>query len=69
MFRLDQVTMNGFTCMSPGPMLKAKEQIMNHAERELWTLQNGNLKNGLSDKLSFYRGKLDILGKFGLYLK
>lgn len=65
MFRLDQVTTNGFTCMSPGPMLKAKQQIMNHAERELWTSQNGgSLKNGLSERLSFYRGKLDILGKF-----
>lgn len=61
--------MNGFTCMSLAPTLKAKEQIMNNTEQELWPLQNGNKKYRLSDKLSFYQSKLDILGKFILYFK
>lgn len=60
--------MNGFTYMSPEPMIKGKSQNMVHAERELWTLQDGKLKNGLSNRLLFFQERLDVLGKLYLYL-
>lgn len=67
LFRLSQVTMNGYTCMSPEPMLEGKKSNTAHTEKELWKLQNGKLKSGLTDRLSTYQERLDILGKFNLY--
>lgn len=64
MFRLDQVAINGVTCMSPEPMLEGKGQNMTPTERKLWALQNGKLKNGLADKLLVYQDRLDVLGKY-----
>lgn len=61
--------MNGFSYMSPEPMLEEKKQNMVHIERELQSLQNGKLKNGLTNKLSFYQERLDVLGKFDFDLK
>jgi len=52
--------------MSPEPMLKETWQRKTHAERV--SLHNGMLKNGLTDRLSFYQERLDVLGKFDLYL-
>lgn len=60
--------MNGFTCMSPEPMLEGKKQNIAHTQKELWKLQNGKLKCGLTNKLSNYQERLDILGKFNLYI-
>lgn len=68
LFRLDQVTINGLTYMSPEPMLKGKEQNITLTEKKLWALQNGKLKSGLIDRLSIYKEKLDVLGKSSLYL-
>lgn len=67
MFRLDQVTMNGSTFMSPEPMLERKEQNMTPTERKLWTLQNGKLKSGLTDRITIYQDRLEVLGKNYLY--
>lgn len=61
--------MNGLTCMSPEPMLEGNERQMTPTERALWTLQNGKLKSGLTDRLSTYQERLDTLGKFVLYFK
>lgn len=63
MFRLDQVKLNGIKCVSPEPMLDGKGQNMTPTERKLWTLQNGNLKNGLTNKLSIFQDRLYVLGK------
>lgn len=61
--------MNGFSYISPEPMLEGKKQNMVHIERELHSLQNGKLKSGLTNKLSFYQERLDVLGKFNISLK
>lgn len=61
--------MNGFTYISPEPMIKGKKQNMNHVVRELQSLQNGNLKSGLTDRLSINKERLDVLGKFVFYFK
>ncbi|KAE9538540.1 hypothetical protein AGLY_005639 [Aphis glycines] len=61
--RLDQVTVNGLTYMSPEPMLEGKKQNITRNEKELWTLQNGQLKRGLTDRLSIYHERLDVLEK------
>jgi len=50
--------------MSPEPMLEGKKQNITHNEKELWALQNGKLKRGLTDKLSIHQERLDVLGKF-----
>lgn len=55
--------------MSPEPMLEGNERQMTPTERALWTLQNGKLKSGLTDRLSTYQERLDTLGKFVLYFK
>lgn len=59
--------MNGISYMSPEPMLEGKKQNMVHIERE--SLQNGKLKSGLTNKLSFYQERLDTLGTFDFDLK
>lgn len=64
MFRLNQVAMNGVTCMSPEPMLEGKGQNMTLTEKKLWTLQNGKLKSGITDRLLVYQDRLDVLGKY-----
>lgn len=56
--------MNGFTFMTSEPMLEGKEHILANSDTDLWTLQNGNLKNGLTDRLLIYQKKLDVLGKY-----
>lgn len=61
---MDQVTINGLTYMSPEPMLEGKKQNITLNEKELWTLQNGQLKRGLTDRLSIYQERLDVLGNF-----
>lgn len=61
--------MNGFSYISPEPMLKEKKQNIIHVEKELQSLQNGKLKSGLANKLSFYQEKLDVLGKFDFDFK
>ncbi|XP_050546724.1 protein Lilipod [Daktulosphaira vitifoliae] len=62
--RLDQVSQNnGSSYMSPQPMLAKKEQKMSLPERELWSLTNGKLKNGLADKLLNFQERLDVLEK------
>lgn len=61
---MDQVTINGLTYMSPEPMLEGKKQNITRTEKELWTLQNGKLKRGLTDRLSIHQERLDVLGKF-----
>lgn len=61
------MNINGVTHMSPEPMLEEKERNMTHSERDLWTLQNGKLKSGLTDRLSIYQEKLDVLGKYILF--
>lgn len=68
MFRLDQATVNGFTHISPEPMLQRIEHKITHDEKELWTLQNGELKSGLIDRLSTFQEKLDVLGKLHSFL-
>lgn len=60
--------MNGRTCMSPEPMLEGKKQNMAHTEKELRKLQNGKLRSGLTGRLSTYQERLDVLGKFDLFL-
>lgn len=60
--------MNGFSYMSPEPMLEEKKQNMVHIKKELQSLQNGNLKIGLTNKLCFYQERLDVLGKVDLDL-
>jgi len=50
--------------MSPEPMLEGKKQNITHTEKELWTLQNGKLKRGLTDRLSIYQERLSVLGNF-----
>jgi len=49
--------------MSPEPMLEGKKQNITRTEKELWTLQNGKLKRGLTDSLSIHQERLDVLGK------
>lgn len=68
MFRLDHAIVNGFTNISPGPMLERKQQNLTHNARELQTLQNGELKSGLIDKLSIFQEKLDMLGKLQSFI-
>jgi hypothetical protein len=53
--------------MSPEPMLEGKKQNIVYTQKELWKLQNGKLKSGLTDKLLNYQERLDVLGKFDLY--
>lgn len=60
--------MNGVTCMSPEPMLEGKGQNMTTTEKKLWTLQNGKLKSGLTERLLVYQDRLDVLGKYGICL-
>lgn len=54
--------------MSPEPMLEGKKQNITHTEKELWTLQNGKLKRGLTDRLSIYQERLSVLGNFFLQI-
>jgi len=62
--RLDQVTMNGVTYMSPEPMLSGKGlKNMAPTKNKLWSFQNGKLKIGLTDRLSIYQNRLDVLEK------
>lgn len=68
MFRLDQAIVNGFTYISPRPMLEKKQKNLTHNARDLQTLQNGELKYGLSDKLSIFQEKLDLLGKLHSFI-
>jgi len=57
---------NGSKCISPEPIVKGNSN--KNTEKELLKLQNGMLKNGLTNKLSFYQERLDVLGKFYSYL-
>lgn len=52
--------------MSPEPMLEEKNLNITRNEKELWTLQNGQLKRGLTNRLSIYQERLDVLGNFFL---
>ncbi|VVC24893.1 Lipocalin-interacting membrane receptor,LMBR1-like membrane protein [Cinara cedri] len=61
--KLDQPTVNGFTYISPASLLEVKEQNITRNERKLRTLQNGELKSELIDKLSIFQEKLDVLEK------
>lgn len=63
---MNQVSTNGFTFMTLEPMLEGKQKNLTNTEKDLCssTSHNGNLKNGLADKLLIYQKKLYLLGKY-----
>lgn len=61
---MNQVTTNGFTFMTLEPMLEEKQKNHINTKNELYMSHNGNLKNGLADKLLMYQKKLYVLGKY-----